>query len=179
MQSNAIRSWDFALHDWSRWFDVHDVEFQAGYAGIRMLRPDILEWYGRQGSERPIYFAHPPPPSILGGVAYPREAMKAAIPPSVGRYGCQYDYMMALAITEGFTRIVFYGAGQPYCDKPPEDPMRRKWYARHASVFWWIGFAEARGIEIVYDGPCIIRPFDGDYGYDMTIGNQPIQDVER
>jgi hypothetical protein len=179
MQSNAIRSWDFSLHDWSRWFDVHTVEFQPGYAGIRMLRPDILEWYGRQGRERPIYFAGPVPPAIIGGVPYPLEEMKRQFPRSVGRYGCQYDYMLALAISEGYERIIFYGCGQPYV-ADPTSPAARKWWSRHGSLLWWMGMAEARGIELVYDGPCMNRPFDGDYGYDMGLGGAPNGvDVER
>lgn len=179
MQSNSIRSWDFSLHDWSRWFDVHDVEFQPGYAGIRMLRPDILEWYGRQGRERPIYMTQTHP-GIIGSVPYPLAAMKAAFPKSVGRYGCQLDYMMALALSEGFERIIFYGCGQPYVSEP-NSPAARKWWARHGSMLWWMGLAEARGVELLYDGPCINRPFDGDYGYDMTGlgGERNGVDVER
>src|SRR5688500_14185964 len=90
-QSNSIRSWDFSLHDWSRWFDVHTIEFQTAYAGIRMLRPDILEWYGRQGRERPIYFAGVLHPSIIGAIEYPLAQMEAQF--GKGRFGCQLDYM--------------------------------------------------------------------------------------
>jgi hypothetical protein len=168
MQSNSIRAWDFCLHDWSRWFDVHDVEFQPGYPGIRMLRPDILEWYGRQGRERPIYFASAPPPQIIGGVLYPRAEMEAAFGP--GRFGCQLDFMFALALYEKFERIILYGNGAPYVDKPTNDPARRKWIDRHSSALWWIGKAEERGVEMVYDGPCMYRPFTGAYGYDMGLG---------
>lgn len=177
-QSNSIRSWDFSLHDWSRWFDVHTVEFQPGYPGIRMLRPDILEWYGRQGSERPIYFAGEAPAAIIGAVPYPIAAMEAEF--GKGRFGCQLDYMFALALSEKFERIILYGNGAPYVGKPSNDPALRKWFMRHASALWWIGKAEERGIEIVYDGPCLYRPFDGNYGYDMGLGaEQNGVDVER
>jgi hypothetical protein len=162
-QSNAARAWDFSLYDWSRWFDVHTERPQAGYAGIRLLRPDILGWYEKQGPERPIYFAETIP-SVRAGVLYPLEQMKAQF--GTGRFGCQLDYMMALAMAEGFTRIIFYGVGQPYVIDPVAKDAR-KWWSRHASLLYWMGRAEARGIELVYDGPCINRPFDGDYGYDM------------
>lgn len=178
-QSNSIRSWDFSLHDWSRWFDVHNIEFQPGYAGIRMLRPDILEWYGRQGSERPIYFATSDPiPGILGARPYPLAEMEARF--GKGRFGCQLDYMFALALAEGFERIILYGNGAPYVNDQ-NSPVARKWYQRHASALWWIGKAETMGVEMVYDGPCLYRPFDGNYGYDMTGlgGERNGVDVER
>ena len=185
-QSNAIRSWDFSLHDWSRWFDVHTVDFQPGYAGIRMLRPDILEWYYKQGSERPIYFAGEPPPGCLAARSYPLAEMEAEF--GKGRFGCQLDFMFALALHEKFQRIILYGNGQPYVTRDPiKDPdeaqfirKRRKWYERHATALYWIGRAEERGIEILYDGPCLYRPFDGNYGYDMSLGGAPPDvDVER
>ena len=96
-----------------------------------------------------------------------------------GRFGCQLDFMFALALHEKFTRIILYGNGQPYVNDQ-NSPAARKWYQRHASALWWMGKAEERGIEIVYDGPCLYRPFDGNYGYDMGLGAQPNGvDVER
>jgi hypothetical protein len=163
MQSNAIRNWDFALHDWSRWFDVHTEGPQAGYAGIRLLRPDILGWYEKQGPERPIYFTDHIP-SVRASTVYPLAEMKARF--GGGRFGCQLDYMMALALSEGFERIIFYGNGAPYVDDPSSDKAR-KYITRHCSVLYWIGRAEATGVEVVFDGPSMFRPFDGDYGYDM------------
>ena len=165
-QSNCIRNWDWALHDWSRWFDVHTEGPQAGYAGIRLLRPDVLAWYEKQGPERPIYTADRIP-SVRASVAYPREAMVAQF--GAGRFGCQLDYMMALALSEGFSRIIFSGVGAPYVTATTEAEIaqRRKWWERHASVLYWMGRAEDRGVELVYDGPCMNRPFDGQYGYDM------------
>lgn len=162
-QSNAIRNWDFALHDWSRWFDVHTEGAQAGYAGIRLLRPDILGWYQKQGSERPIYFVEPIA-GVIGGVRYPIEAVEAEF--GQGRFGCQLDYMMALAMLEGFERIILYGNGAPYVDCM-ETAEARKWFQRHGSFLYWLGRAEQRGIDIVWDGPSPFRPFDGRYGYDM------------
>jgi hypothetical protein len=118
-------------------------------------------------------------PSVRAARSYPRDAMLAQFPKSVGRYGCQLDYMMALAISEGFDRIIFHGTGQPYVANA-QTPEARKWWSRHASVLWWMGLAEDRGIELVYDGPCMNRPFDGDYGYDMGPAGSPNGlDVER
>jgi hypothetical protein len=167
-QSNAARSWDFALHDWSRWFDLHTEGPQAGYAGIRMLRPDILAWYQKQGPERPIYFTEPIL-SVRASKRFPREALQAAFPQAHGRYGCQLSYMVALAIHEGFGRIILYGNGEPYV-REPNTLEARKWHAKHSSVLYWIALAEAKGIEIVYSGPCMFAPSPWDYGYDMGPG---------
>lgn len=164
-QSNAARAWDFALYDWSRWFDLHTEGPQAGYAGIRLLRPDILAWYQKQGPERPIYFAEPIA-GVRASKRFPREEIHAAFPKSRGRFGCQLDFMIALAIHEGFERIIFYGTGEPYV-KDPDSPESRKWYQRHGTALYWISKAEDRGIDIVYSGPCMFHPFSGDYGYDM------------
>ena len=184
-QSNAIRAWDFVHHDWSRWFDIHTVEFQRDYAGIRMLRPDVLQWYYKQGSERPIYFAGDPPKGCLAGRSYPLEQMEAEF--GKGRFGCQLDFMFALALSERFQRIILYGNGQPYVTHDPTKMdlemwkiQRRKWFERHSTALWWMGKAEERGVEMVYDGPCMYRPFDGNYGYDMSLGGLTNGvDVER
>jgi len=167
-QSNAARAWDFAIYDWSRWFDLHDEGAQAGYAGIRLLRPDILAWYQKQGPERPIYFTKPIA-SVRASTRFPREEIQAMFPEAKGRYGCQLSFMVAFAIYEGFQRLIFYGTGEPYV-KNPESAEARKWQQRHDSVLYWIAKAEDRGIEIVHSGPCMFQPVGGDYGYDMGPG---------
>ncbi len=162
-QSHAARSWDWCLYDWSRWFDVHTEYPQGTYAGIRLSRPDILAWYQKQGPERPIYFAGHIA-SVRASVPYPIEAVEAAFGP--GRFGCQLDYMMALALLEGFERIIFYGVGEPYVAQPDADPAKH-WWAHHATVLYWMGLAVGRGVELVYDGPCINAPRLPRYGYEM------------
>lgn len=177
-QSTGIRTWEYQLQDWSRWFDVHTFGPQVGYPGINLLRPDIVNWYVKQGPERPIYFAEDIQ-GIRAARKYPIEEMKARFPKSIGRYGCQLDFMFALALSEGFDRIIMYGNGQPYVSDP-ESVIARKWFQKHGSALWWIGKAEDMGVEVVFDGPCMYRPFDGDYGYDMGPGGMPNGvDVER
>lgn len=162
-QSYAMKGWDYALYDWSRWFDIHTEYPQGAYAGIRILRPDVLEWYQKQGPERPIYFAGHIP-SVRASRAYPIETIEAQF--GTGRFGCQVDYMMALAIHEGFERIIFYGFGEPYVKDPGSD-QGKHWLFHHHTVWYWMGQAEARGIELVYDGPCMNVPKPDRYGYEM------------
>lgn len=174
-QSTAIRTWDWNLYDWSRWFDIHTVLPQAHYAGIMLQRPDVMAWYTRQGNERPIYMCDTHP-DIMGSVSYPRAEMEAAF--GAGRFGCQLDYMAALALHEGFDRWILYGVGQPYVTIP-ESSKAAKWLRFHRSFLWWMRLARERGVTIEFDGPNMFtpelfgnyaireEPMAGAYGYDM------------
>jgi hypothetical protein len=162
-QSNSIPNWDYQLFDWSRWFDVHTLRPQGDYAGIQLLRPHVLDWYQKQGPERPIYFAEHIP-SVRASTVYPLAAIEAQF--GRGRFGCQVDYMIALALQEGFERIVFYGCGEPYVKDPTSDQAKH-WLFHHHTVWYWMGRAEAMGVEFVYDGPCMNAPKPTRYGYEM------------
>ena len=162
-QSNAIPDWDWMLFDWSRWFDVHTEYPQGAYVGIRLARPAILDWYAKQGPERPIYFAHHLP-SVRASTLYPIEAIEARF--GTGRFGCQLDYMLALALYEGFQRIIFYGCGQPYVAAPESDQAKH-WLFHHHTIWYWMGRAEASGVELIFDGPCMNAPRTTRYGYEM------------
>ncbi len=187
MQSTSIRNWDWSLYDWSRWFDIHTVGPQAHYPGIAIQRPDVLAWYMRQGNERPIYLCETHA-DILGSVAYPRAQMEAAF--GGGRFGCQLDYMAALALHEGFDRWILYGVGQPYVTNP-DSSKAGKWFRAHASFLWWMRLARQRGVEIVFDGPSMFtpdlrgrepvreEPMTGAYGYDMQSDFEHYQTVLR
>lgn len=99
LQSTSIRPWQWTLYDWSRWFDLHTVEPQSFYPGIRAMRPDVLDWYLKQGSERPIYFTKRYL-NIIASQAYPIHTITAQF--GAHYFGCQLDYMGALALHEGF-----------------------------------------------------------------------------
>lgn len=153
-QSTSARAWQWVLYDWSRWFDVHQVGPRVGYPGIRIQRPDVLNWYALQGPERPIYMVERHP-LIRASVPYPREAMEAQF--GAGRFGCQLDYMAALALSEGFDRWILYGVGQPYV-ADPYGAKAEKWFRLHCTFLWWLRLARERGVEIVFDGPNMFHP---------------------
>lgn len=177
MQSTSARSWEWTLFDWSRWFDIHTVGPQSYYPGIRLQRPDVLAWYMKQGRERPIYMCQVEP-EIMGSVAYPKAAMEAEF--GVGRFGCQLDYMAALALHEGFDTFVLYGIGAPYINDPFSESAT-KWFHFHRTFLWWLRLARERGVDIVFDGPNMFRPeirgddpppeapMAGSYGFDMGV----------
>jgi hypothetical protein len=147
LQSTSARAWDWVLFDWSRWFDVHAIEPKSFYPGIRAMRPDVLAWYHKQGSERPIYMTTRYP-QIIGSRAYPIEAITEQF--GANYFGCQLDYMGALALQEGFGRWILYGIGQPYCtDRTGE--RAQKWFHYHSTFLYWLRLANAKGVEIIFD----------------------------
>lgn len=149
LQSTSARAWDWILYDWSRWFDIHTIEPQSFYPGIRLMRPDVLAWYYKQGSERPIYFTRQYR-DILASREYPIDTMTAQFGP--GYFGCQLDYMGALALYEGFDRWILYGIGQPYV-KDRTGEKAQHWWRHHGTFLYWLRLATAQGVEIVLDTP--------------------------
>lgn len=149
LQSTSARAWDWILYDWSRWFDIHTIEPQSYYPGIKAMRPDVLSWYYKQGRERPIYMTKQYP-EILASRAYPIEAITAEF--GAGHFGCQLDYMGALALHEGFDQWILYGVGQPYCRDRTSDAAQ-KWWSFHGTFLYWLRLANQRGVEILFDTP--------------------------
>jgi len=149
LQSTSARAWDWILFDWSRWFDIHTIEPQTFYPGIKAMRPDVLAWYYKQGSERPIYFTETYP-NILASRAYPIDRMVEQF--GTGYFRCQLDYMAAMALDEGFDRWILYGIGQPYVSNRESD-QAKKWWFFHGSFMYWLRLANSRGVEIVFDTP--------------------------
>ncbi len=189
LQSTSARAWDWILFDWSRWFDVHTIEPQSFYPGIRAMRPDVLAWYYKQGSERPIYFTEKYP-NILASRAYPIEAITKEF--GTGYFGCQLDYMAAMALSEGFDQWILYGIGQPYVNDR-ESPQAQKWFSYHCTFLYWLRLANARGVEIIFDTresnmltPEMIldkerwplpEPKTQLYGYEMGLPIESVQEV--
>lgn len=187
LQSTSARAWQWTIYDWSRWFDIHTIEPQSFYPGIRIMRPDVLDWYHKQGSERPIYFTTHYP-QILASRAYPIERITAQFGASY--FGCQLDYMGALALEEGFDRWILYGIGQPYV-QDRQGQKARHWLAHHGTFLYWLRLAQARGVEIVLDTPAsnmfslemiadtetypTPAPLTSRYGYDMSVPYQAIE----
>jgi hypothetical protein len=191
LQSTSARAWDWVLYDWSRWFDVHDIEPNSFYPGIRAMRPDVLAWYHKQGRERPIYLTKAYT-NIIASRAYPIDTITEAF--GLGYFGCQLDYMAAMALYEEFDRWILYGIGQPYCHERTS-PAAEKWMRYHGTFLYWLRLANRRGVEIIFDTeasnlvtPDMIldpeqyptpAPHPSRYGYDMGVEHQPIRDEQR
>lgn len=142
--------WRFTA--WDRWFDRHTQ------AHIRKHRPEAWAWYRAQDGRRPIYTLDVEP-EIPGSVRYPIEPVAAAF-----RWGGQdeefftssIDYMLALAILEGFERIEVYGVDM--------------WAAAHErnvqrnGAHYWIGLARGRGIDVVIPDESSLCKVERRYG---------------
>lgn len=181
LQSTSARAWDWIIFDWSRWFDVHTVEPQSFYPGIKIMRPDVLSWYYKQGSERPIYMTEKHP-HILASRAFPIERITEKF--GADYFGCQLDYMAAMALDEGFDRWILYGIGQPYCNERDGEAAKR-WWLHHGTFLYWLRKANKLGVEILFDTPAsnLITPqmvldeetyptpppLESRYGYDMNV----------
>ena len=151
LQSTRARAWDWQIYDWSRWFDIHDIDPQAFYPGIRMQRPDVLAWYLKQGSERPIYLTRRVP-EIIGSREYPIDRLTEKFPEGVKYLGCQLDYMGMLALDEEFERWILYGVGQPYTEDRA-GARAKHWFKHHGTFLYWLRLAKSRGVDIVLDTP--------------------------
>lgn len=190
LQSTSARAWEWSIYDWSRWFDIHDIEPNSYYPGIRLMRPDVLAWYHKQGSERPIYFTQHYP-NILASRAYPIERITAQFGDRY--FGCQLDYMGALALDEGFDQWILYGVGQPYVEDRTSVKARH-WFAHHGTFLYWLRLAKARGVEIILDTPesnmftlemiadevgtPTPGPLTSRYGYDMGVERDALRDAQ-
>lgn len=144
---------------WTRCFDVHPVFPTVHYPGILVKRPEAWAWYQRQ--TKPIYLLAADQ-AIPASVAYPR----VAVTRTLGGRGAQafsssLDWMMALALCEGFDEIRLEGVRMV----GPEE-----WQIQREMLAYWIGRAEALGVEVVTDPlACLCVP-DRIYGYGEETG---------
>ena len=127
--------WNFDA--WDRWFDVHT----RGH--ILKHRAEAWRWYRSWGSDpRPIYMVREDP-LVPASVAYPFDRVQQAF--AWGGdveefFTSSVDYMLALAILEGFERIELYGVDM--WDAPHERGVQRN------GAHYWIGIARGRGIDV-------------------------------
>lgn len=148
--------WHCTLLDWDRWFDLHPVERTPHHKGIKVMRADAWAWYCKQGRYRPIYLldAHPDCPA---SVAFPRAHVQAML--KTTRFTSSAEFLIALAMCEGFERIVLNGIGTR------TEPDYQ--YA-HKGILYWIGRAEGAGVEVVIDPPSVYIEPAQVYGYECA-----------
>lgn len=124
---------------YTRVFDVHPLETTARHNGILALRPDAWAWYGQQ--DRPVYLidVHPDVPM---SVAYPRADLAVFGPRGASALSSSIDHMMALALIEGFDVIRLEGVRLNSIEE---------WVLQRECLAYWIGRAEAMGVEVLAD----------------------------
>lgn len=146
--------WRESLTDWDRWFDIHPVESTDYHRGILAKRPEAWAWYCRQPVGRPIYLTEPHP-DVPASVAFPRQMVQDTL--QTTRFTVSVDWMIGLALCEGFRRIVLNGIGTRF------EPDYQ--YA-HKGIAYWIGRAEGAGVELIVEGPSCYASPEQVYGFE-------------
>jgi hypothetical protein len=99
-------------------------------------------------------------------VRYPIERVEHATAP--GPFACTFAYQVAYALTVGYREIGLYGVELAY-------GTARERTVEWASVNWWLGFAEARGVTIHLPAHSRLGTHRYRYGLDYRA---EIRDVE-
>jgi hypothetical protein len=146
--------WRESLTDWDRWFDLHPVGSTPYHRGILAKRPEAWDWYTRQPAGRPIYLLDANP-NVPASVTFPRQWVQDTLRTS--RFTVSVDWMIGLALCEGFERIVLNGIGTR---------MEPDFQYAHQGILYWLGYAEGRGIDLVIEGPSCYRAPEKVYGYE-------------
>ncbi len=135
----------------TRWFEIHGREFLNVYRarGTSQNHIDAL-----RALTVPIYMQEQHA-DIPSSVKYPLEEM-------IAHFGRQYfkstlDYMMALALYEGFKEIHLYGVNMA-------DNL--EYVHQRPSMEYWIGRAEGMGVKVVLPEGCDLLKGYFLYGYD-------------
>lgn len=140
----AFRRFSGQFDEWTRWWDLHPTEH------ILAKRQQAYEWY--RGQSKPVYRLERDP-LIPSSLAYPFAEIAEFF--RTRRFGLQLDYMLALAIFEGFERIELVWFH-----------MREREYAGAQTLFW-LGQAQARGVEVVIHGDSALQAPERLYGYEV------------
>jgi hypothetical protein len=139
--------WHESLANWSRWFDIHPVQSAPHHRGILAKRPEAWAWYRKQDTTRPIYLLEPHP-DVPASVAFPRQWVQDTLKTS--RFTVSVDWMIGLALCEGFERIVLNGIGTRF---------EADYQFAHQGILYWIGRAQGAGVDVVIEGPsCYAEP---------------------
>ena len=109
-----------------RWFDIHQKCAQSA---------DDLRWIA--ACPVPIYVPDDLMNESQNAVRYPIDRVRRDV--ADGPFACTFSYQLALALLEGFTDIGLYGVELAY------GTMRER-TVEYASLSWWMGFAEAKGV---------------------------------
>jgi len=135
----------------TRWFEIH-TRNNIEICHTRNAAIDYLGWF--QKSTIPVYMQEKFD-DIPASIKYPLEEITKY-------FGRQYfksslDYMMALALYEGFEEIHVYGVNMAVGDE----------YAyQKPSMEYWIGRAEGMGVKVVLPAGCDLMKGYFRYGYD-------------
>lgn len=132
-----------ARHAFTRWFQIHPPRYLAKHYPRGL--DDLARHWGHETGIRLYMDRHYP--EYPDSEAYPREQVEALA--SHGWFhASSFDWMMGLAVLEGFSEIHVYG-----CDSLFAFPvMNREPLSGLQAMHYWIGVAEGRGARVHVQG---------------------------
>lgn len=138
------------------WFDLHQAKAQSEHdmkwianCPVPIMVPEDLVWAGPNCAKFPIE-------DLLNRYG-------------VGNFSCTFAYQIAWAMSLGFTDIGLFGIELRY------GTMRER-TVEWASVSWWLGFAQARGVKIWVPRGSWLTSRPHLYGFEY---DEEIQDVNE
>lgn len=146
-QSKADEIWSIV---WAYKYDIprldRILEMHPIWMQARSQKPEYIkarehwDWL-KQNTTYPVYMMDARP-EVPRAIRYPLEAVQKLVPPARRRkvLSSSFDYLIALAVLEGFHRIEAYGF------EMGSDTEYR--YQREGAAYW-IGYCDAAGIELV------------------------------
>ncbi len=157
-----------------RLFEMHPIWVQAQTKKREYVKPrEHWEWL-KANQNIPVYMQEQRPEVPLS-VRYPIEEAEALLDgwtrsgAAVRMFTSSLDYMLALAILEGFDEIEIIGV---------ELSSNSEFHYQREGFAFWLGMALSRGIRVRQHAPTTLLYKPKRYGYD---GDQMIyrQDLER
>jgi len=138
---SVVWAYKYDLPRLDRIIEIHPVWMQAASKKPEYVKPrEHWEWM-KNNTSIPIYMLvdHP---EIPMSVRYPIEKVMEFLPKSRQKkvFSSSFDFLMGLAVLEGFDRIEAYGF------EMGSDTEYR--YQREGAAYW-IGYCDAKGIELV------------------------------
>ena len=153
--NELYRVYDPTLYRFTRWFELHirsyfaNPEWHAHALFLnRLLDLGVTVYLPKRDA------------AVIRSKFYPR-AKVAALSPHGEYHAGSFDWMVALAIAEGFTEITLYGVDFAGGGEP---------ISARACLEYWLGVAEGRGIVTRVVGGDVFRIFhltrsDTPYGF--------------
>lgn len=135
-------------HAFTRWFQLHPPHYLKKHWPQGII--DLATYWGEE-TGIPVYMDRHYE-EYPDSVPYPKEEVEA-LTPHGWWHASSFDWMVALAILDGFERIDLYGASfvnYPIMNSEPISSL--------ACLQYWLGVAEGRGIEVnVFGGGHLFR----------------------
>lgn len=124
----------------TRWFELHTKEYlQEEWGG----HPDNehFKWLRSLRDGMVVYLQNVRVdwPDILPAVEFPQSRLAKLVPAFSEYHACSIDWMIALAIAEGFKEIHLYGVEQQHTSEP---------ISSRACIEFWAGVAIGRGLFV-------------------------------